>query len=273
MVMSPAIERKAIKLDDRDDLILEEIKFWREFNRFTRSKIGRPYLEGKLYEDIKEKVGEFLGSPQGCWFDAGCGNLPVSKWILEKAQENIQIWAGDINIDGANEVIGQIKDGHLIKIVCTDLRERWPFTNDFFDGVIGNHVFTFLTKSCKTGEETNGVLKEVLREAYRVLKPGGILIWTTPKKNANTLQGLLYCLRYLLDPSRWRKHGRSLLLATLKTMKYTREVERKSRKGIYNLLEKEECEKMLRSIGFTDLEWKGVFAGQSWINRAKKPAY
>ncbi|MGA7677229.1 MAG: class I SAM-dependent methyltransferase [Dehalococcoidia bacterium] len=270
--MSPVIERGAVKFEGEDDLALEELKFWHDFNEFTRSKIGCPYLEGRLYEDIKEKIGEFLGSPQGCWFDAGCGNLPASKWILEKAQGNIQIWAGDINIDGATEVIGQIKDGHLITIVHTDLRERWPFPNDFFDGIIGNHVFTFLTKSRRTEEETNGVLKEVLQEAYRVLKPGGILIWTTPKKNANTLQGLLYCLRYLLDPSRWRKHGRSLLLATLKTMKYTREVERKSKKGIYSLLEKEECERILRSIGFIDSEWKDVFARQSWLSRAKKPA-
>jgi len=272
MVMSPIIEREAIKFKEEDDLVLGELKFWHEFNEFTRSKIGLPYLEGKLYEDIKKGIGEFLGLPGGCWFDAGCGNLPASKWILEKAQGNIKIWAGDINIDGANEVVRQIKNSHLITIVHTDLRERWPFPNDFFDGIIGNHVFTFLMKSRQTIEETNGVLKEVLQEAYRVLKPGGILIWTMPKKNANTLYGLFYCLKYLLDPSRWRKHGRSLLLTTLKTMKYAREVERKGKKGIYSLLEKEECERILRSIGFTDLEWKGVFAGQSWLNRAKKPA-
>jgi SAM-dependent methyltransferase len=272
MVISPVIEREAIKFREEDDLICEELKFWHEFNNFTRSKIGRPYLEGRLYEELKKGIGEFLGSPEGCWFDAGCGNLPASKWILEKSRGNIQIWAGDIDIDGANEVIRQIKNTHLITIVRTDLREGWPFPNDFFDGIVGNHVFTFLTKSQKTGGEANRVLKEALQEAYRVLKPGGILIWTMPKKNANTLYGLLYCLKYLLDPSRWRKYGHSLLLTTLKTMKYTRKIERKGKKGIYILLEKEKCERILRSIGFTDLEWKGIFAGQSWLSRAKKPA-
>jgi SAM-dependent methyltransferase len=268
MMKSPVIGREAIKFKE-DDLNSEELKFWQEFNEFTRSKIGRPYLEGGLYEELKKGIEEFLGSPQGCWFDAGCGNLQASKWILEKAQGNIQIWAGDIDINGANEEIRQIKNSHLITSVHTDLRERWPFPDDFFDGIVGNHVFTFLTKSPKMGEE---VLKEVLQEAYRVLKPGGILIWTMPKRNANALYGLLCCLKYLLDPSRWRKHGHSLLLTTLTTMKYTREVERKGKKGIYNLLEKEECERILCSIGFTDLEWKGVFARQSWLNRARKPA-
>ncbi len=272
MVKSQVIEREAIKFREEDDLMCEELKFWHEFNEFTRSKIGRPYLEGALYEELKRGIGEFLGSPEGCWFDAGCGNLPASKWILEKVQGDIQIWAGDIDIDGANEEIRQIKDAHLITIVRTDLREGWPFPNDFFDGIVGNHVFTFLTKSPKTGGETKGVLKEVLQEAYRVLKPGGILVWTMPKKNANTLYGLLCSLRYLLDPSRWRKHGLSLLLTTLKAAKYTRKIERKNKKGIYILLEKEECERILRSIGFTDLEWKDVFARQSWLNRAKKPA-
>jgi len=269
MLMSPVVERETVKFKEESDLVLAELRFWHEFNNFTRSKIGRPYLEGRLYEELKNGIGEFLGSPEGCWFDAGCGNLPVSRWILEKAQGSIQIWAGDIDIDGANEVIGQIKDAHMITILQTDLRERWPFPNDFFDGIVGNHVFTFLTRSPKMGEE---VLKDVLQEAYRVLKPGGMLIWTMPKKNANTLYGLLCCLKYLLDPSRWRKHGRSLPLTTLRAMKYTREIERKGKKGLYILLEKEECERILRSVGFTDLEWKDVFARQSWLSRAKKPA-
>lgn len=268
MVISPVVEIEAIKFKE-DELNSEEWKFWHEFNKFTRSKIGRPYLEGRLYEDLKKGILEFLDSPRGCWFDAGCGNLPASKWILEKAQGDIQIWAGDIDIDGANEVIRQIKDSHLITIAHIDLREKWPFPNDFFDGIVCNHALTFLMKSQKRGEE---VLREVLREAYRVLKPGGILIWTMPKRNANTLYGLLYCLKYLLDPSRWWKHGHSLLVATLKTMKYTREIEQKGKEGIYTLLDREECERILRSIGFTDSGWKSVFARQSWLNRAKKPA-
>jgi ubiquinone/menaquinone biosynthesis C-methylase UbiE len=271
MAKSQVIEREAIQFR-RDDLVSEELKFWREFNQFTRSKIGRPYLEGKLYEELKRGIIEFLGSPEGCWLDAGCGNLPASKWILEKAQGNIQVWAGDIDVNGANEEIRQIKDAHLITIVYADLREEWPFPNDFFDGIVGNHVFTFLTRAQKTGEKANGVLKEALQEAYRVLKPGGILIWTMPKKKANTLYGLLHSLKYLLDPSRWRKYGHSLLLTYLKTMQYTRKIERKNKKGVYTLLEKEECERILRSIGFTDLEWKDVFAKQSWLSRAKKPA-
>ncbi|MBM3118088.1 MAG: class I SAM-dependent methyltransferase [Chloroflexi bacterium] len=271
MAKSQVIEREEINLRIEDS-VSEELRFWQEFNQFTRSKLGRPYLEGKLYEELKRGIIEFLGSPEGCWLDAGCGNLPASKWILEKAQGNVQIWAGDIDVNGANEEIRQIKDARLITIVNTDLTEEWPFPNDFFDGIVGNHVFTFLTRAQKTAEKANGVLKEALQEAYRVLKPGGILIWTMPNKNASTLRGLLHVLKYLLDPSRWRKYGHSLLLTYLKTMRYTRKIERKNKKGIYTLLEKEECERILRSIGFTDLEWKDVFAKQSWLSRAKKPA-
>jgi len=234
MAKSQVIEREAIKVRI-DDLVSEELKFWQEFNQFTRSKIGRPYLEGKLYEELKRGIGEFLGVPEGCWFDAGCGNLPASRWILEKAQGNIQVWAGDIDVNGANEEIRRIKDAHLITIVYADLGEEWPFPNDFFDGIVGNHVFTFLTRAQKTRGDANGVLKEALQEACRVLKPGGTLIWTMPKKNANTLYGLFHSLKYLLDPFRWRKYGHSLFLTTLKTMQYTRKIERKNKKGVYIL--------------------------------------
>lgn len=271
MAKAQVIEKEELKFKI-DDLFSEEFKFWQEFNQFTRSKIGRPYLEGKLYEESKRGIGEFLGSPEGCWFDAGCGNLPASKWILEKAPGNIQVWAGDIDTSGANEEIRQIENAHLITIVNTDLTEQWPFPNNFFDGIVGNHVFTFLTTSQKMGGEGKQALEVGLQEAYRVLKPGGMLIWTMPNKNASTLRGLLHVLKYLLDPSRWRKYGPSLLLTYLKTMRYTRKIERKNKKGVYILLEKDECERILRSIGFTDLEWKDVFARQSWLSRANKPA-
>ncbi len=269
MVKSLVTGREAIEYGG-DDLLYEELRFWREFNQFTRSKLGRPYIEGKLYEELKSGILEFLGSPEGCWFDAGCGNLPVSKWILEKANRNIRIWAGDIDVSGAAEEIKQIKDGHLITVMYTDLTKEWPFPSDFFDGVVANHVFTFLTRPEKA--ETNGALKEALEEAYRVLKPGGILIWTMPKKNADTLYGLFHSLKYLLNPSRWQKYGPSLLLTTMKAARYTRKIDRKAKSGIYALLDKEECEQMLYSIGFIDLEWKNVFARQSWLNKARKPA-
>ena len=254
-----------------DELSARELRFWKEFNRFTRSKVGRPYIEGKLYEEVRHAIEEFLGSPTGRWFDAGCGNLPVTRWLLEKAKQDLHVWAGDIDISGAVEEVRGMDNSDAVTVIRVDLREQWPFPENFFDGVVANHVFTFLARS-NNSLYSDEPLVAALSEAYRVLKPGGVLIWTVPRPDAGVLTGLPHTLRYLLNPLRWRKYGRSLFVATLRTAKYIKQIEHKGKSGIYTLVTREQCERMLRSIGFIGLEWKLVFARQSWLSRALKPS-
>jgi SAM-dependent methyltransferase len=259
-------EREELALDE---LTARELGFWEEFNRFTRSKVGRPYIEGKLYQEIRWAVEELLGHPSGFWFDAGCGNLPVTKWLLEKERSDIHIWAGDIDISGAEEELRRIDSPDVVTVVRVDLREEWPFPENFFDGIVANHVFTFLARSNVAVRREEPLVKS-LREAHRVLKPGGVLIWTVPRPDAGALAGLPHTLKYLLNPFRWRKYGPSLFITTVKTARYIRQIERKGKSGIYMRVSKEECEKILTAIGFTNLEWRQVFAKQSWLNRAVK---
>jgi SAM-dependent methyltransferase len=260
------LEREVLALDE---LTARELHFWKEFNQFTRSKVGRPYLEGKLYQEIERAVDELLGHPRGRWFDAGCGNLPVTKWLLEKERSDIHIWAGDIDISGAEEELRRIDNPNAVTVIQVDLRREWPFPENFFDGIVANHVFTFLARS-NVAISREEPLVRALREAHRVLKPGGVLIWTVPRPDAGALAGLPHTLRYLLNPLRWLKYGPSLLITAVKTARYVRQIERKAKSGIYTLASKEECEKILTAIGFTNLEWRQVFAKQSWLNRAVK---
>ncbi len=45
MVMSPVIEREAIKFKEDGDLVLEELKFWHEFNDLRAAKLVVPILK------------------------------------------------------------------------------------------------------------------------------------------------------------------------------------------------------------------------------------
>ena len=248
-----------------------ELEFWQKFSEFVGSNYGRPYLEGALYHDLKKHVGELIDPQEGeVWFDPGCGRLPMSELIWQRSEGKLkEIWAADIILAPAKERLGQLKKSHPIRLIYADLQEKLPFPDNLFDGIVGNYIFTFLAEF--EGQRGTAALKGVLREMFRVLKPGGQLVWTMPKKNASNLLGLLLSIKYILNPLRWLKFKVFVPLAAIKTAKYTRQIEKKGKRGIYNLLTKREYEEILTSAGFVDSEWRTTFAGQCWVNNVYKP--
>ncbi|GCE50576.1 ubiquinone/menaquinone biosynthesis C-methylase UbiE [Thermosporothrix hazakensis] len=59
-------------------------------------------------------------------------------------------------------------DLHNIQFLTGDLRQAWPFVDASFDMIFGRLIFGFIHKSHYT---------TFLQEAYRVLRPGGYLLW------------------------------------------------------------------------------------------------
>ena len=248
-----------------------ELEFWGKWDGFMITKYGRPYMEGALYQDLKAKTQQLIDPREGdVWLDAGCGQLAMAELIWRKSGGKVKgIWAADIFLAGAMTKLGQFNDGPPIKLIYADLQQPLAFPDNFFDGIIGNHVLTFLLEF--EGRRGSEALEGVLQEMFRLLKPGGHFVWSIPRENVSNVTGLLLLLKHIVNPVRWVRYRVPVPVAAYKIFKYTRQIERKGERGTYLLLPKEECERILASVGFVDPEWRTAFAHQCWVNRVYKP--
>lgn len=106
--------------------------------------------------------------------DYGCGSgLHIDLW------KNIFPFADlhfcDISSVALEKLMSKYPE---FKFKCADVKENIaPFENDFFDVVVSVEVMEHVEN-----------LNDYLNDIYRVLKPGGIFIWTTPCANCFSIE-------------------------------------------------------------------------------------
>jgi ubiquinone/menaquinone biosynthesis C-methylase UbiE len=105
--------------------------------------------------------------PSACsWLDMGCGHQMFAAWMLSEQQELSsrarRLIGVDLDWEGLRKhrTIDQKVFAHL---------QRLPFASESFDVITANMVVEHLSTP-----------DEVLREAYRILRPGGLFIFHTP---------------------------------------------------------------------------------------------
>ena len=122
-----------------------------KMNMYDTNKRVEVFFNELLVEDISGKI----------LLDAGCGTGWFSKAAVERG-------ANVTSMDLGENLLGKVKEKCNSTRVVGSILEM-PFEDNFFDIVVSSEVI-----------EHTPDLEKAIREIYRVLKPGGIMILSTP---------------------------------------------------------------------------------------------
>ena len=123
---------------------------------FSYCNLDRYYIRTAIFNALKNVLPYFKDE----LLDIGCGKMPYKKYLLEHSKVNNYV---GLDIETALEYDTVVKPDFIWDGISM------PFESNRFDCALGTEVL----EHCPEPEV-------VLKEVYRVLKPGGIFFFTVP---------------------------------------------------------------------------------------------
>jgi ubiquinone/menaquinone biosynthesis C-methylase UbiE len=164
----------------------------RERNRLTRGKNRLEHFR------TRELLSRYLPEPPATIYDIGGGAGVYALWLASQGYDVHLLDAMPLHIEQA---LGAAKQANVVlkDAVVGDARQL-PYADSSADAVLLLGPLYHLTE--------RGDRLQALREAYRVLKPGGLLFATAINRFASTLDGLFN--EYYGDPELIAVNDRTL---------------------------------------------------------------
>lgn len=149
----------------------------------TLDKIIRFFRFKVLFDNLPKKINKIL--------DIGCGSNP---WFFNFNKDRL-INTKIVGID--SESINFLSAPDNFNFIKVDIDKKLSF---------GNEQFDFITAIAFIEHLNNP--EEIIREVYRILKPNGIFIITTPSKFAKPILEFLAFKLHLIDAKSISDHKR-----------------------------------------------------------------
>jgi ubiquinone/menaquinone biosynthesis C-methylase UbiE len=238
----------------------EEKHFWNGYAQFYYYlERAEPYQ--KLMKEITALIPEEVN---GRWLDMGSGSGGIVDILVKKKHSSFyEVSATDIDPTMISHLEKRFTDIPSVKTKMLDLAPAIDIPNNSLDGVTANLVLPYVTYH--HGEIGKKALVDILKDAYKILRPGGVFIWSTPKKNVNFGRVFVESWKNVFDFKNITHmyYGPAILLQAL-------QIQRKGKVGLYSFLSTDELRTILRDIGFKDITFKRSMAGQVDIVSCKK---
>lgn len=234
--------------------------FWEDYSKFYH------YLEkAEPHKQMINDLENTIGDVKGVWVDFGSGSGAVASLLNEKGDKNnAKVIATDFEPKFIEELKNRFKEKDNVQTQFLDLTNKIKFEKNSIDGITANLVLPYIV--CHDGSFGLKALESVFKEIFEILKPGGVFVWSSPKKNVCFWRVAIASKKNVFDFK-----GKKNIYYGLAILKQALKIEKKGRRGLYNFLSKEEIEKIIAEIGFVNITHKMSMANQINIIKCEKP--
>ena len=237
-----------------------ERAFWEEYGKFY-SYLERADAYQDLISDFKNLLPESI---RGTWLDLGSG----SGKLVEILTERIDFKNGEVRLiasDHSKTMLSHLRERFKDRVAIReiDLVEKLPYESHTFDGITANLVLPYIVHH--RGLYGVEALEAILRELHHLLKPGGVLVWSTPRQGVRFIFTFFASWRSIL-----RRDQQENLRYGLRILRQARQIQARGRRGVYHFLPRIILVEVLERVGFKNIQIDRSMVGQVFIIRCEK---
>jgi SAM-dependent methyltransferase len=226
------------------------------------------------YRELLRDTAEWLEPlPGEHWLDlgCGCGQLTAELWRLGCGQLG-RVVASDcaaINASAIERLRGRLSPQPSADQIVFRQGDFSAGLGDLdtaaFDGIVSGLALSYAeSRDPETGSYNETAFNRLLSEMYRVLKPGGKLVFSINVPDPNFWKIFWRSLKRGVRIA----HAARLLLNILRMQRYGSWLKRQARKGRFHFLPLDDLLARLRGAGFVGLEARLSYADQAYVIRA-----
>lgn len=218
-------------------------------------------VSAKVHQDLQDDIVKELGLKTGQrLLDAGIGTGPLELALIRAEILDVQIVGVDLSEQMLNrakvKLANKFKNLDLIRL---DLNSPLPFPENYFDRIASSNTFYILQNQL-----------DALKEFYRVLKPGGRIVITTPHEKFKGSELMKYHYNKANKLEHYLKAFLETIAALIFIIPFELLITFAEKKGEYTHLDQESLEKLFKSAGFNSHKIRLAFAEQNWLVTAVK---